>query len=127
MLILHPFKSKILKEMRFFRKSGTYLTSESVLIVLSCILILTVSIPITLLDESFLICTTPPSTKLYVENHSLLGHMWKKHPESRIHSNVNLELSLVDTNKKSSPLSSIKLAPTTSFSLLSAALLFRSL
>ncbi|KAK8347506.1 hypothetical protein V6Z12_A06G022000 [Gossypium hirsutum] len=113
--------------MRFFRKSGTYLTSESVLIVPSCILILTVPIPIILLDESFPMCTTPPSTELYVENHSLLGHMWKEHPESRIHSDVSLELSLVDTNKKSSPPSSTKLAPATSSSLLSAALLFRSL
>ncbi|KAL1181264.1 hypothetical protein V6Z11_A02G037100 [Gossypium hirsutum] len=125
MLILHPFKSKILKEMRFFHKSGTYLTSESVLIVPSCILILTVPIPIILLDESFPMCTTPPSTELYVENHSLLGHMWKEHPESRIHSDVSLELSLVDNNKKSSPPSSTKLAPATSSSLLSAALLFR--
>ncbi|KHG30196.1 hypothetical protein F383_03601 [Gossypium arboreum] len=75
MLILHPFKSKILNEMRYFRKSGTYLTSESVLIVPLCILILIVPIPINLLDESFPMRTTPPSIELYVENHSLLGHM----------------------------------------------------
>ncbi|KAG4163282.1 hypothetical protein ERO13_D01G162580v2 [Gossypium hirsutum] len=60
--------------------------------------------------------TTLHSTELYVENHSLLGHMWKKHSESRIHSDLSSELSLVDTNKKLSSLSSAKLAPATSSS-----------
>ncbi|KHG09373.1 hypothetical protein F383_03582 [Gossypium arboreum] len=75
MLILQHLESKILKEMGFFRKSSTYLTSDSILIISLCILILTVPILITLLYELFLMPTTLPSNELYLENHFLLGHM----------------------------------------------------
>ena len=89
-VILHSILSKVPKEMRFIFNLETCLTSDNVLTIPSNILIYTLLTPTTLQVVLFLMVKFPLSTLSYVEKKLLLGAIWNKQPESRIHSSLFL-------------------------------------
>ena len=80
-----PYLSNIPREIEFLFKSGTCLTSFSVLMVLSASLNSTAPIPTTLQALLSPKRTWPPLHSSYEQNQFFSGHMWNEHPESNIH------------------------------------------